>query len=217
MRIALALVLLTAAAGTTAAGDHNEVSVTESARALRSSSANAITEDGLFGVTFTYARRLDVRPVPALEIWSHGSFGFGIANGMMFQTLTTELDTLSLTVGGGARYALRRRIVATARIEVGAARAALQIRDEAGHSASDAGWGFITSTAVGMDLYAIRGQRFTLGLRFELGAVATSSIPLTAMPGQRDENMLELDMTAASLGELNLSGPTFAASLVGQF
>jgi len=213
MRIALALVLLTA----TAAAGNNEVSVTESARALRSSSANAITEDGLVGVTFTYARRFDLRPLPALELWSHGSIGFGLADGLMFQTLTTELDTLSLTVGGGARYALHRRIVATARLEVGAAHAALQIRDDDGHSARDAGWGFITSTALGMDLYAIRGQRFTLGVRIELGAVATSSIPLTAMPGQRDENMLELDMTAASLGELDLSGPTFAASLVGQF
>jgi hypothetical protein len=56
-----------------------------------------------------------------------------------------------------------------------------------------------------------------VGLRFELAAVATSSIPLIATPDSGSDDTLRLEMTAASLGELNLSGPSFAASIVGQF
>lgn len=212
MRIAILLTLLT----TTAHAGNNEITVTESARALRTSSANALTEDGLFGVSFGYARQLPLTLGP-FEVWGHAAFDIGVTNGTMFQTLTTELDTLGGSAGLRARYVWRQRVVASARVDIGMIRADLEIRDEMGHSASDHGWGATSTAAAGVDLYAVRRERFSLGLRFELGVVATSSIPLAATPARGDENTLELEMTAASLGSLNLSGPSFAASLVGQF
>jgi hypothetical protein len=211
MRTAIALLLLTA----TAHAGNNELTLSESTRALRTSSANAITEDSLIGGALAYSRRVVV--MPKLDLWAEGTFGWGVAEGTMFQTLTTELDTLTLTIGARARYALHHRFEASARLDIGAARAAFSIRDEAAHSASDSGWGAITSAGVGIDCYAFHGERYALALRFELGAVATSSIPLTAMPDSGSEDTLQLEMTAASLGSLNLSGPSFALSLVGQF
>jgi hypothetical protein len=213
MRTAIALILLTA----TASAGNNELTITETSRALRTSSANAITEDSLIGGELAYSRKLDVSFMPKLELWTVGTFAWGVADGTMFQTLTTELDTLALTVGARARYRLHHRLDASARLDIGATRAAFSVRDDMDHSASDAGWGAITGAGVGIDCYAFRGQRYALAFRLELGAVATSSIPLTATPDSSGEGTLQLEMTAASLGSLNLSGPVFAASIVGQW
>ena len=214
MRTAIVLLLFTA----TAHADRNELTIGSSTRALRTTSANALTEDSLTGGALAYARQLDLQLVPGLELWAQATFAWGGAEGTMFQTVTTELDTLAFTAGGGVRYPLWRRVVAaTGRLELGTARAAVELRDGAGHSASDRGWGATTSATAGLELYAVRRPQFGFGVRVELGAVATSSIPLTATPADTGGNTLELEMTAASLGSLNLSGPVFAASLVGQF
>jgi hypothetical protein len=212
-RIALALVLFTTAAH---AGNH-EISVTETNRALRTSSANAVTEDSLIGGALAYAYNLGEPVVPGIELWATTTFGWGGAEGTMFQTLHTELDTLAFAVGARARYTLLSRIVASARVDIGTTRAALELHDDNGHSAADHGWGAMTAASVGLDLYAILRDRFSLAVRAELGAVATSSIPLSATPDGSREGTLQLEMTAASLGSLNLSGPTFGVSLVGQF
>ncbi len=214
MRTAIVLLLLTA----TAYADDNELTIGSSTRALRTSSANALTEDSLTGGALAYARRLDLQLVPGLELWAQATFAWGGADGTMFQTVTTELDTMAFTAGGGVRYPLWRRVVAaTGRLEIGTARAAVELRDGSGHSATDQGWGAITSATAGLELYAVRKPQFGFGVRFELGAVATSSISLTATPADDGGKTLELDMMAASLGSLNLSGPVFAAALVGQF
>jgi hypothetical protein len=206
--------LLTASA---AHAGNNELTITESTRALRTDSANAVTADSLVGGALTYGRSLGHGLIPRFELWAHGTFAWSDADGTMFQTLSTSLDTLAFTVGARARYELHRLVVASAGVDVGAARAAVAIRDDMGHSASDHGWGAITSATLGIDGYVFRGQQFALGVRLELGAVATSSIPLTATPDSESEGTLQLEMTAASLGSVNLSGPVFAASIVGQF
>jgi len=213
MRIAIALVLLTTLAH---AGD-NEVSVGFSDRALRTSSANAVTRDSLAGGTLGYARGIDVAPLPGLSLRAEGNFAWGEADGVMFQALGTELRTLAFTVGARAVYELVPHIVASARLDVGAARAALAIRDDAGHSARDNGWGALTQAALGLDLYALYRPRLTLGFRFELGYIATTSIGMTATPDSSSDDTLQLQMTAASLGGLNLSGPVLAGSFVSQF
>src|SRR5262245_35707183 len=153
MRTLLVLALL---AATAHADNDNELSYTTTNRALRTSSANAITEDSLMSIGFTYARNLGRGLVPHLELWTHGSWQWGTADGVMFQTLSTELRTHTFSIGGRLRYDVLRRIVASARFDLGTARTALAIRDDMGHSASDHGWGAVTSAAVGLDLYAVR-------------------------------------------------------------
>jgi hypothetical protein len=44
-----------------------------------------------------------------------------------------------------------------------------------------------------------------------------SSIDMTAKPESESNGTLHLEMTAAGLGSLNLSGSTFSASIVSQF
>ncbi|NVB77219.1 MAG: hypothetical protein HOV81_02385 [Kofleriaceae bacterium] len=216
MRIAACLILL--AASTAHAGGANEFNIGSSSRGLHSDSANAVTADSLGSGNLGVGRTLDLELVPGLQLSAIGNFAWGGADGEMFQTMSTELDTLSLTVGGRARYPLRTRyIVATARLDIGMARAAVAIRDDADHTASDSGWGATSTAAAGLELYAVSTTKFKLGIRFELGYTATSNVELVATPETGSEGTLQLAMTAASLGSLDLSGSFLGFSVVSQF
>ena len=195
----------------------NELTISESRRALHSDSANAVTDQGLVGGSLGYARRLDLPIMPNLTLWAHGTFSWGGTDGEMFQTMTTNVGTIMLAGGGSARYQLHRLVAATARLDVGSERASLSISDSTGHTARDHGWGAMSYAAVGLDLFAINKPRFALGMRLELGYVATSKVEMTGKPDSDSSGTLQLQMTAASLGGLDLSGSTFAASVVAQF
>jgi hypothetical protein len=213
MRHLLALLLL---AGTAHAGS-NELSLGTTTQTLQTSSANALTGDSLVGGRLTYARGLDLQLLPGLALWGEAAIASGNATGTMFQTLDTEIETFGLAFGVRARYALHPRVIASARLDLGMMRAAVAIRDQAGRTASDRGWGPSSTATLGVDLLAVRGPRFALGLRTELGLVGVAPIALTGRPEVPDDDTLRLQMSAASLGSVNLSGTTFAMSLVSQF
>ncbi len=215
-----AFIILTLLASSTAYAGDNELSLGPSTRALRTDSANALTEGSLEGGLLGYERALDLPLVPGMSIWATGTFGWGGADGQMFQTLSTSIDTLAFTAGGRARYPLVRWLNATARVDLGMARAAVGLSDTAGHTAADSGWGAIAQGALGLEVVLLRSRttRFTLGLRAELGYIAASPVSLTATPESgSDDDTLHLEMSAASLGSLNLSGKVFAVSITSQF
>jgi hypothetical protein len=218
MRHLLALLVLTAPVfiARVASADTHEISIGSTSRTLRTSSANALTGESLSGGALSYAHTLGMEALPGLALWAEGSFGWGSADGTMFQNLSTEISALSCAVGARARYPLRNRIVASARFDLGTARAAVQLRDDAGHSARDSGWGVMSQAALGLDLFAVRRPEFSLGMRLELGYIGASPVQLTAAPSGHD-GTLQLEMTTASLGSLNLSGAVFEASVVSDF
>ena len=220
LRLLGSCLLVAAAAAPARAGDRNELSVGSWNRALRSASANAVTDDNLVGGALTYGRDLRIRPVPALAVWAVGSFTWAGAAGTMFQTLDTDVEVLGLSAGGRARYQLHRRVVVSARLDVGAARTRLRLEDAMGHTAEGAGWAGIATAAAGLDLLAVAGPRFSLGLRAELGYTAAAAPALTASPGDGgggDGDAILLPMHQASLGHLDLGGRFFGISLVSQF
>jgi hypothetical protein len=191
-----------------------ELSVGSSARALRSPSANALTDNNLAGAVFGCARDLGLALGPA-SVWAEAGVTTGSADGAMFQTLSTELATLDLAGGLRARVPLHRLITASARVELGAQRVRVDIAD-AGTSASDHGWGRLASAGAALDLVARPGSHFGFGVRVEVGYVLAQAITLT--PHRRvASDVLMLAMTDAALGKLDLGGPTVGASLVGQF
>ena len=213
MRIALALAILLAAAP--ARAGNNEVTVGSFFRALRSPSANAITDASLIGSEVEYARR--IIDLPRLALWATVDLTAGGADGSMFQTIDTHLVSVGLSLGGRARYELHRNIALHARFDAGAANATLDLSDTMGHSASDDRWGAVTRTAVGADLLAYASKSFTFGLRFELGYVLASAIHLDAKPEGATDDELELAMSRASLGGLDIGGRFFGVSMLGQF
>lgn len=213
MRIVLALLLVSS----TAYAERHEVSIGGGMRALHTSSANAVTDDSLGGGQYGYAHILDLDIMPNLSLWAQAGMGWGATEGTMFQTLTTDVSMINFTAGARARYELHRLAVVSARVDIGMQRASLSLRDGSGHTASDAGWGALTSVGGSLDLFAIRLRKFALGIRFDLGYVAASGIDLVATPESGNEDTLKLQMTAAGLGTLDLSGATFGCSVVSQF
>jgi hypothetical protein len=222
----LAPILLASA---TAAAGNDELSLGVANRALRTSSANAVSDKGLVSGALAYGRQLGLALAPDLGLWLEGSFTWGAVDGTVFRTMSTEVDTLGFSAGARISYPvfrhipgvsgapLLRHIHATGRIALGTGRAALAIRDDSGHGVSDAGWGAISEAAVGLDLVGPPHQDFSFGLRFELGAAIASSIPLQAASEGGNGQMLVLGGSAAPLGGLDLSGPFVLLSALGQF
>lgn len=219
MRHLLAAVLLTSGAVAHAGtpGTH-EISIGSKTRALRTSSANALTDESLVGGGVGYAHALRLRLVPDLALWATASIGGGSADGTLFQTMSTDLDTFDMAVGARARYPLRGQwLRATARLALGAARTSLELRDE-GHTATDSAWGPTVEGGLGIELATARpGARISFGLRLEVGYVAAAPVSLTATPSSGSGDTLQLEMSPASLGHLNTSGGTFAFSLLSEF
>ena len=213
-RITLLLALLTSVAH---AEPNDEAALGSWVRALHAPSANAVTEQPLAGGTFAYAR--EVIPqlvVPGLSLWGVGTVGFGGAGGTMFQTMTTSIDYAEVTVGARARYRAWRFLEAGARIDAGTTRVALAI-DAGGQSYRDHGWGAISAAALSLDLLPYAGKGFAFGFRGELGYATTSAIGLVPRMDRPDDGTIELPMTRASLGHLDLGGKYLTFTLFARF
>jgi hypothetical protein len=208
MRIAILLLVCS-----TAYAD-NELSLGGGSRALRSSSADAVTGDSLGIGGLGYARRLAIDAAP-VALWAEAGFGWGDADGDMFETMSTQIRTYAVTAGVRASYPLHRLIDATARIDVGTARTSLAV-SEGMAKVSDSGWGALAQGALGADLFASRSPVFSLGMRLELGYTQATGIGLTPRPDSQADT-LKLATAEASIGHLDLSGPFFAISALAQF
>ena len=208
-------IALGAATPTARAGERNEVTLGTWNRALRSPSANAVTEDNLVGGALTYGRDLGLRPDPRLAVWAVGAFTWSGAEGVMFQTLGTDVDVLGFSAGARARYTLHERVIASARLDAGAARTHLELFDSAGRTAEGARWGAIATAAVGLDLLAVANPHFSFGLRLELGYTAAQAPALTLTPTGGGEAM-PLPMQEASIGHLDLGGRWAGISFIAR-
>jgi len=214
-----ALCLMIAIAMTSAAradSNRDEVWLGGSARALRSASANALTGANLAGTSLGVARDLGLGDDTGLAVWAVASLVTGDADGTMFDTLTTELSSIGVTGGVRVRYQLHRLIAASARVELGGQRIRVALTDRSGASASDHGWGAVASVGAALDVFAVARPPLGLGLRVELGYVVGPSIAITPRAASAGD-ALRLPMTELALGGVDLRGPTFALSAVGQF
>lgn len=199
-----------------ARGDGHELAIGQAARSLRSSSADAVATASLDGGVVSYAHDLGLALAPRLSLWAIGDLEWASTTGTLFQTMTTEVDTIALGGGARLRYAPYRRLAATARVVIGSARTALVVRDASGNAARDAGWAGLATAAAGLDLMAIAGRSFALGVRAELGYTAARAVPLTPT-SDHGGSAVRLPMTEAGIGHLDLSGPFVAIAVIAQF
>jgi hypothetical protein len=217
MRTQLALgVAIAAASSTASAGANNdEVSFGGTTRALRSPSANALTDANLGGVSLGYARDLGFDLMPRLSLWADAGFTSSFAEGKLFQAISTEIASLDLGGGLRARYQLHRLVAVSARLDLGAQRVRLDL-DDPSDRASDHRWGTRASAGAAVDLFATSRAPFGIGVRAELGYVMAQSIELT-LHRDAPSDVVALPMTELAVGRLDLSGPTVAVSVIGQF
>jgi hypothetical protein len=208
--ILIGLVLAIAVPAAAAPGGNDEVWFGGTTRALRSASANALTDDNLGGAAFGYAREI-AELGPDLALWAEAGMTIDEARGTMFQVLDTRLGVIDGTAGVRLRYRLHRLVAASARLDAGVQRAAIEISD-----ATDTTWGAMASTALAVDLLAVARPDFGLGVRAELGYVRAQARSI-ALHSPTGSEALQLPLMDAALGRLDLSGPTFGVALVGQF
>src|SRR4051794_15209871 len=123
MRTALLAVL----ALTSTAHAGNELSIGSVGRALRTSSADALTGDSYGGGQLGYARDLQLA-IPDLAVWATGTLQWGGASGSLFD-LGTELSQSAYLVGVRARYGVVSHVDATAHVQVGVAHTSLTLTD----------------------------------------------------------------------------------------
>jgi hypothetical protein len=215
MRTTLAALLVLATAGTAGADAHNEVMIGSYTRALRASSANAVTNDSLGGGVLGYAREIDLGLMPKLQTWATAGFAWGGADGTMFSTLTTELTTQTFSFGGRAQYNVFRHLAVGGRLDLGPSRAGLTLTEGA-RTLHDSAWGVATTAAATLDARLLAYPAFKLGLRAELGYTMASKLDLA--PGEaNDSSMIQLEMSQASLGHLDVSGKYFSVTVLSQF
>jgi len=207
MRAVLVLLLAT---GTATAGG-NEITLGSWNRALRTSSADAVTDNDLVGGVLTYARALDASLYPGLQLWAEAGLTWGGTTGTMFQTMSTDVGTVAFTAGARARYLPLSHVAVSARVDVGTARTSLTLA-QGDYTASDSGWGAVATAAAGVDLLAA----WWFGIRFELSYTKATGASL-APHSASDDTTLHLPMTAEPFGHLDLSGPAFHFAFVAQF
>jgi len=210
MRIALLLLI-----STTAYAGSNDVDYGPTTRALRSPSADALTGASLDGGALGYARDLGLQLPRRLTLWAEAGFAYGEAHGLMFQSVSTDIGNLALTVGARARYRLLDHLALDARLDVGRSHTSLTLAQNA-VTAEDGAWSNLATAAVGVELLAIASPRFSLGVRVELGYAKTSAVALSPHT-DHDGDTLTLMTTSASIGHLDLGGPQFGVAIVSQF
>jgi hypothetical protein len=215
MRNAFLIAFVLTTAGT-ARADGNEFAVGSSIRALRAASADAVTANSLAGGAIEYARALHLPVPPGLAIWADAGVNWGSASGTLFEAMTTDVGNICFTIGGRARYAIWKHLAVGGRVELGANRTSLELAD-ARVAASGHGWGTVAAVASSIDVLALASEHFSLGVRIELGYVKTASVGLTLAPDRPDDGTLKLPMSAASVGHLDLSGPSFGFRAISQF
>ena len=197
MRIAIALLLVS-----TAAHADTEISLGSDVRALHTSSANALTEDSLWGGHVMVAHAL----LP--DVWVTGSAGIGGATGTMFG-MSTSVVQEAFSAGVRGRYHLAGPVWAIAHADLGVSNTDIKLEDPSYQTLSDHAWAPLASGALGFEL----GGHF----RFELGYVACAAVELTAKTNRADDSTIRLPMTQASLGSLDLSGRYASASWLVRF
>lgn len=215
MRTLLCLMIL---AGTAHAGD-NEVSFGSNARALRSSSADAVTGDSLLGGSLGFGRALHTIELPRhFTLWSDVGLTWSSASGSMFTVLATDLFDTTITAGLHVRYRPVRNVGVSAGVAIGAQHASLSITDTMDHTASDTAWGAVARASTQIDLLAVDLPRFAIGLRVELGYLFSQGIELIPTEKRTDAaDTLHIPMQEASLGHLDLGGAFINIGLVSQF
>lgn len=215
MKTLLVLLACTTAAYADSSDPRNELELGSWQRALRTPSANAVTGDDIGGGTFSYARQLPLDVVPDLGVWAVASYAGGSTSGTMF-TMATDIAYLHLMGGLRARYRVWDALRVGGRATLGSARTSL-VLDDGMRTYSDRKWGSVAEAAAEVELLAVSRRSFAFGLRAEYGYTQVHGVPLAPRADEVDGDTIALPVTQASLGKLDLGGPFFAITVIGQF
>lgn len=214
-------------AANTAFADRVELSLGTTAHYLRSSSAEAITDDNMAAFSLTGAVEIPWIHLPGTETLLELGFEAGAVGDRSFQTMNTDSSLLHATIGARLRRPLWSRLVLNGRAAFGAARVKVKFSDafSAVEPISDREYAASAYLGTGLDLLLAHGRnrkhdtRYALGLRAELGYQAMAGVELFGDPESRsdDDDIIRIPAASASLSDLDLSSWTFRFGVVGRF
>lgn len=192
-----------------------EITFGSQIRALHAPSAEAVTGDSYVGGRLTVGRQLYLPAPDGVDLYATAGFDWGGASGSMFNQ-STDISTYALTVGGHARYHLYSHISLIAGVDLGMQHASLTFGDTAPDQTTDGAWGLMTRGIVAVELLAADSKAWNFGLRVEAGYTLDQKIALSpAAP--KDDTELTIMTTTASIGHLDMSGPSIGFSAITRF
>ena len=192
-------------------------------RWMRDRSAGAITTDPLSSFVMSAERRIATFELPrgfALDLGLEATWANGVANGTIFQTLTTDLGDNEWLGGVHASARVWHTLGVSARAAAGVTRTDLSIAPEQNpemKSVDDHGWGRIATATIGADFQPVHTKLFALGVGMELGWVATSAVTMHAYPSDRPDPDLSIETAFASIGHVDLGGFTMRIGVHASF
>lgn len=178
-----------------------------------------LTSEALAGTRLTVGRSLTQVDAPRreLDVGVFARWVYAEAAGTIFQDLATDLSQHGLTAGVRVDAALLWRARLVAQAEVGMARTALTVTQQAMEVVDDHAWGLTAAASLGAEIAVVQRRRFKLGFGADLGYTVTSAVDLRALPGDRPDEDLSIPTTFASIGKLDTRGWTYSMSLRGSF
>lgn len=218
LTICLAVVLSSAG---TASADRFELGIASGTRWLTSDSVDTLSADDSHGVAAVSAgvRLGGLRPF-GFDIYVGGEYEHQALTGTTFQRIESDLSMHSFRATARAERWLHARVAGFARFSMGYTTASLALSDSlstASRPTRDRAHAASTVLGLGGDVVVQDNPSFRLALRTEVEYDKTSSLHFDAEPDSGDGDVLTIPTTAASLGDVDVSGIGLRIGLVGRF
>lgn len=218
LTICCAVVLLSAG---TAAADRFELSVASGTRWMSSESVDTLSADDSHAIVgIGGGIRIDgLRPL-GFDIYVGGDYLHQSLSGTTFQRIESDMSMHVLRATARAERWHGSRFAGFARFSMGYTTASLGLTDRlstAARPTRDRAHAASTTLGLGADVVVLRNPTFSLALRTEVEYDKTSALRFAAEPDSGEDDVLTIPITAASLGDVDVSGVGIRIGLVGRF
>ncbi len=218
LTICLALVLLSAG---TAAADRFELSLASGTRWMTSESVDTLSADDAHTIAgIGGGVRLDgLRPF-GFDIFVGGDYLHQSLSGTTFRRIESDMSMHVFRATARAERWHGTRFAGFARFSMGYTTVSLGFTDRlstAARPTRDRAHAASSTLGLGADVVVLRYPTFKLALRTEVEYDRTSSLHFAAEPDSGEGDVLTIPITAASLGDVDVSGLGLRIGLVGRF
>ena len=218
LTICLAVVLLGAG---TAAADRFELGFASGTRWMGSESVDTLSADDSHSITGIGGgvRLNGLRPF-GFDIYVGGDYLHQSLSGTTFQRIESDMSMHVFRATARAERWVASRVAGFARFSMGYTTASLGLTDTlstAARPTRDRAHAASIALGIGGDVVMLSNSSFRLALRAEVEYDKTSAMHFAAEPESGEGDVLTIPITAASLGDVDVSGVGLRIGLVGRF
>ncbi len=218
LTICLALVLLDAG---TAVADRFELGFASGTRWMSSESVDTLSADDSHAIAgIGGGVRLDGLQPFGFDIYVGGDYLHQSLSGTTFQRIESDMSMHLFRATVRAERWHGSRFAGFARFSIGYTTASLGLTDRlstAARPTRDRAHAASTTLGLGGDVVVLSNSTFRLAVRTEVEYDKTSAMHFAAEPDSGGADVLTIPITAASLGDVDISGVGLRIGLVGRF